>query len=119
MQNAVELQQTLKSRVLPLSQKITARGTSRPDWMIATELAEQLGADIGVESIDDLTAIEVPVQALQMTVGGGKLCSGTQFVRSAPRYIAQDVRQCSEHSNESVTRSAQHWRRHLFESPRY
>jgi NADH-quinone oxidoreductase subunit G len=55
----------LEGRVLPLSQKITARGTSRPDWMIATELAEQLGADIGVESIDDLTAIEVPAQALQ------------------------------------------------------
>ncbi|MCX6529191.1 MAG: NADH-quinone oxidoreductase subunit NuoG, partial [Actinobacteria bacterium] len=55
----------LEGRVLPLSQKITARGTSRPDWMIATELAEQLGADIAVESIEDLTEIEVPAQALQ------------------------------------------------------
>ena len=56
----------LEGRVLPLSQKITARGTSRPDWMIATELAEQLGADIDVESIDDLTAIDAPSQTLQV-----------------------------------------------------
>jgi NADH-quinone oxidoreductase subunit G len=73
----------LEGRVLPLSQKITARGTSRPDWMIATELAEQLGADIGVESIDDLTAIEVPVQALQVLSAAGS---------SAPERNSYDLR---------------------------
>ena len=56
----------LEGRVLPLSQKITARGTSRPDWMIATELAEQLGVDIGVESINDLTATDAPSEILQV-----------------------------------------------------
>lgn len=55
----------LEGRVLPLNQKITARGTSRPDWMIATELAEQLGADIGVESIDDLAEKDAPPHTLQ------------------------------------------------------
>ena len=44
----------MEGRVSPLSQKITARGTSRPDWMIATELAEHLGHDIGVNAITDL-----------------------------------------------------------------
>jgi NADH-quinone oxidoreductase subunit G len=46
----------IEGRVTTLSQKVTPRGTSRPDWMIATELAELLGGDLGVSSIDDLTA---------------------------------------------------------------
>ena len=39
-----------------LSQRVTARGTSRPDWMIAVELAERLGHDLGVSSLTDLAA---------------------------------------------------------------
>ena len=45
----------IEGRVTTLSQKVTPRGTSRPDWMIAAELAELLGGDLGVSSVDDVT----------------------------------------------------------------
>ncbi len=45
----------IEGRVTTLSQKVTPRGTSRPDWMIAAELAELLGGDLGVSSVDELT----------------------------------------------------------------
>jgi predicted molibdopterin-dependent oxidoreductase YjgC len=44
----------LEGRVSAVVQKITPRGTSRPDWMIAVELAGALGVDLGVHSLDDL-----------------------------------------------------------------
>ena len=44
----------LEGRISNVAQKITPRGTSRPDWMIATELSIALGADIGVSSLEDL-----------------------------------------------------------------
>jgi NADH-quinone oxidoreductase subunit G len=45
----------IEGRVTTLSEKVTPRGTSRPDWMIAVELADLLGTDLGVSSVDDLT----------------------------------------------------------------
>ena len=45
----------IEGRISTLSAMVTPRGTSRPDWMIATELAELLGGDLGVSSVDDLT----------------------------------------------------------------
>ena len=42
-----------------LSQRVTARGTSRPDWMVAVELAERLGHDLGVDSLTGLAAQSV------------------------------------------------------------
>jgi len=45
----------IEGRVTTVSEKVTPRGTSRPDWMIAVELAELLGGDLGVSSVDDLT----------------------------------------------------------------
>jgi len=44
----------LEGRISNVAQKITPRGTSRPDWMIATELSLALGVDIGVSSLEDL-----------------------------------------------------------------
>ncbi len=46
----------LEGRVSTLSQKVTPRGTSRPDWMIAAELALELGADLGFAKVGDVTA---------------------------------------------------------------
>jgi NADH-quinone oxidoreductase subunit G len=46
----------LEGRVSTLSQKVTPRGTSRPDWMIAAELARLLGTEFGYTSVDDVTA---------------------------------------------------------------
>lgn len=45
----------LEGRISNVVQKITPRGTSRPDWMIATELSIAMGADIGVSSLEDLS----------------------------------------------------------------
>ncbi len=53
----------LEGRVTVVNRKITARGTSRPDWMIATELALAMDADLGystVEEITDAIAATVP-----------------------------------------------------------
>ncbi|HEV2758368.1 MAG TPA: molybdopterin-dependent oxidoreductase, partial [Acidimicrobiales bacterium] len=48
----------MEGRVTRLGQKVTAPGTSRPDWMIAADLALRLGADLGFESLDDI-AVEI------------------------------------------------------------
>ena len=40
----------LEGRVSTVTQKITAPGTARGDWMLAADLAPRLGADLGVES---------------------------------------------------------------------
>jgi anaerobic selenocysteine-containing dehydrogenase len=44
----------LEGRVSRLHQKVTAPGTARPDWEIAVMLADQLGADLGVQSIEGI-----------------------------------------------------------------
>ena len=45
----------LEGRISNVTQKITPRGTSRPDWMIATELSIAMAVDIGVSSLEDLS----------------------------------------------------------------
>jgi anaerobic selenocysteine-containing dehydrogenase len=44
----------LEGRVSRLHQKVTAPGTARPDWEIAVMLADQLDADLGVESLEGI-----------------------------------------------------------------
>jgi NADH-quinone oxidoreductase subunit G len=44
----------IEGRVTRVGQKVVSHGTSRPDWMIATELAERLGGDLGFESVEDV-----------------------------------------------------------------
>ena len=54
----------LEGRVTTLAQKVTPRGTTRPDWMIASELALLLGGDLGFTCADDVTdAITARVDA--------------------------------------------------------
>ena len=45
----------IEGRVTTVSQKVTPRGTSRPDWMIAAELAELLDGDLGVATVEEVT----------------------------------------------------------------
>ena len=47
----------LEGRVTNVVQKITARGTSRADWMIAAELMAMLGHDTGVTTIADVQSL--------------------------------------------------------------
>jgi NADH-quinone oxidoreductase subunit G len=44
----------LEGRVTALAQKVTA-GTPRPDWMIAVELGDRLGHDLGFTTLDEVT----------------------------------------------------------------
>ena len=56
----------LEGRVTRVDQKVTPHGTARPDWMIAAELALQLGHDLGFGSVDEVTgaiAATVPAYA--------------------------------------------------------
>ena len=46
----------IEGRMSNVAQKITPAGTSRPDWMIAAELATALGKDLGVGSVEEVTA---------------------------------------------------------------
>ncbi len=46
----------LEGRVTTVGQKVTARHTARPDWMIAAQLAAALGTDLGLESEADVLA---------------------------------------------------------------
>ena len=43
-----------EGRVSDVAQKITAAGTARPDWMIAAELALEVGLDLGFTSYSEL-----------------------------------------------------------------
>jgi len=59
----------LEGRVTTVAQRVTPAGTSRADWMIASELADALGHDelatalSSVESITDAIAASVPAYA--------------------------------------------------------
>jgi NADH-quinone oxidoreductase subunit G len=51
----------LEGRVSPVAQKITAAGTAMEDWMVAVELAERLGTDLGLDSVAAIGAETVAV----------------------------------------------------------
>ncbi|MEY2554011.1 MAG: NADH-quinone oxidoreductase subunit [Ilumatobacteraceae bacterium] len=74
----------IEGRVTTVAERVTPRGTSRPDWMIAVELAELLGGDLGFSSVDDVTeaiAANVPgfadaTVAALLTALDGIVCRG-------------------------------------------
>ncbi|MEN9793369.1 MAG: NADH-quinone oxidoreductase subunit [Actinomycetota bacterium] len=47
----------LEGRVTGVTRRVVARGTSRPDWMIAAELLALLGHDAGVTSLADVQSL--------------------------------------------------------------
>ena len=46
----------LEGRVSTLGRKVTPPGTAQSDWIVAAEVAQRLGHDLGVESVADLAA---------------------------------------------------------------
>ncbi len=46
----------LEGRVTALAREVTPAGSTRADWMIAAELAFELGGDLGYETVDEITA---------------------------------------------------------------
>jgi NADH-quinone oxidoreductase subunit G len=45
----------LEGRVSTLAQIVTPPGTAQPDWAIAADLAFRLGADLGLESVEEIS----------------------------------------------------------------
>ena len=80
----------IEGRVSTVSEKVTPRGTSRPDWMIAAELAELLGGDLGVSSVDDLTdAIAANVAGFAEATVAALGCGTTMASSAAARCLRQ------------------------------
>ncbi|HQV56496.1 MAG TPA: molybdopterin-dependent oxidoreductase, partial [Ilumatobacteraceae bacterium] len=44
----------IEGRVTVVSERVTPKGLSHPDWMIAAELASALGTDLGFASVDEV-----------------------------------------------------------------
>ena len=44
----------LEGRVTRLARKVNVAGTARPDWMVAVELADIMGHDLGLGSVSDV-----------------------------------------------------------------
>lgn len=61
----------LEGRVTDVAQKITANGTARPDWMIASELALRMGHDLGFETIEQITAAIAALPGFAPAFDGG------------------------------------------------
>jgi NADH-quinone oxidoreductase subunit G len=63
----------LEGRVSKLARQVTPVGTTRADWMIAAELALELGTDLGYRTVDDITidiAAKVPAYAALADASG-------------------------------------------------
>ncbi len=79
-----------EGRVSELSELVTAPGSSRPDWMIAAELAMLCDADLGFVSVSEITAeiaavCETHAEAMGSPVDGdGVLVSGAAFEPALP-----------------------------------
>ena len=115
----------IEGRVTTLSEKVTPRGTSRPDWMIAVELADLLGGALGFTSVDDVTdAIaanvagfgEATVAALR-TARDGIVCKGIASAGRPHESTRSTLATATTTASSSVascttTRSARPCRRH-------
>lgn len=85
----------LEGRVTTVSQKVTAHGTSRPDWMIATGVASALGVDLGWSDVGQVTAT---IAETIPTFAG----ITTDALRRARDGVVASVPQFGEPSGESV-----------------
>ncbi|MGI9605253.1 MAG: NADH-quinone oxidoreductase subunit NuoG [Acidimicrobiales bacterium] len=88
----------VEGRVSPIARKVTSPGTARPDWMIAVEIAAQLGTDLGfidvAELWEDLTSAsplhaDLSAEALAaagpngIVLTGGEIEPGSEWAPSA------------------------------------
>ena len=58
----------LEGRITGLGQKVTPAGAAWPDWVVVTELAARLGADLGVGSLEQIWSEVVRVSPLHAGV---------------------------------------------------
>ncbi len=95
----------LEGRISNVTQKITPRGTSRPDWMIATELSIAMAVDIGVSSLEDLSEKLVSTVVAFAPSSDGKSTNGdgVLMARETPVTI-------SGKASKAVDRNAYNYR---------
>jgi NADH-quinone oxidoreductase subunit G len=81
----------IEGRVTALNQKVTPPGTARADWMIAAEIAFQLGGDLGLEStaqiraeIAEVSPIHAGLTTAELDTREGVLVRGGDVVAAAP-----------------------------------
>jgi NADH-quinone oxidoreductase subunit G len=65
----------IEGRITWLGQKVTPPGSSRPDWIIAVELASRLGHDLGATTLADIWAEIERVSPLHQGVSQALLVS--------------------------------------------
>lgn len=97
----------LEGRVSISAQKVTPPGTARADWQIAAEIADRLGSDLGVESVESIRAEMAAVsdvfaaiteEALAadpidgVLLSGGSVPAPTASATSAPANDAYSLR---------------------------
>jgi NADH-quinone oxidoreductase subunit G len=81
----------LEGRVTTLTQKITPPGSARPDWVIATDLATAMGAEVDtatVEELHDLLVTTVPAFAPATTAALAEHRDGVLLAAETPRALA-------------------------------
>ncbi len=74
----------IEGRVTTLAQKVTVHGTCRPDWMIAADLAQRLGTNLGFTTVNDVTdAIAAGVDGFE-AVTTSSLAAAANGVLASP-----------------------------------
>ena len=76
----------LEGRVTRLAAKVVPPGVARADWVIATELAERLGGDLGFESLEGIWA------EIERVAPAHSGCTGRRARRAAARPTASSSR---------------------------
>ncbi|MEE2682859.1 MAG: NADH-quinone oxidoreductase subunit NuoG [Actinomycetota bacterium] len=62
-------------RVTPIRQKVTSPGTTRPDWMIAAEIAHRLGHDLRIDKPEDVWNELGQRSAIYASINTESICS--------------------------------------------
>ena len=78
-----------EGRISPVSQMVTAAGTSHEDWMVAVELADRLGADLGFGSIAGIRAEIAAVSPIHSELGAAPP-DGVVFAGSGSAFSLED-----------------------------
>ena len=73
-----------EGRLSTINRKVTPPGTARPDWMIAAELAAQMGTDLGFVDLDELWADLAAASPLHASVDGEALADPAGHLLDAP-----------------------------------
>ena len=75
----------VEGRVSTVGRKVTAAGTSRPDWMIAAAIAQGLGTDLGYRTVEQIT------DDIAAKVAGFDEITGAALAASPDGILAQPV----------------------------